>query len=241
MKKSVVLLLAICMLATIFVGCGSENNPPAQVDTTQAQQQVVIPNETQQTNQEVAVGTILDAPEVQFDNSIEEIYLYVTFPGDTAEETGSMELALNQITPDTYLIYVTDGLLKTHELVYEVTDSGVTKYWKDAFMDAFSPETEASQQQIEAEKNETLSLISYFTMGHEDYTGYKYRKSDDIVFALTGGDVYVYDVLENNECVGQMCIDKATGVMVKFEDAQGNTIYNVQKLQTSNVEIPEYK
>lgn len=247
MKKVVVLFLTVCMLVAALVGCSEKNsteekNMPLQTDKTQVEQQKPTDEqkESEQENKEVAVGTILDVPEVVFDTNTEELYVYVTYPGDTDGEVLSMELAVDQVTADSYLIYFTDGLIKNHELVYEVTDAGVTKYYKDVFMSAFEQETEASQQQLEEEKNELLSLLGYFMMQHSDYAGYQYRKSDAPVFALTG-DVYVYDVLENNECVGQICIDKATGLMVSLKDAQGNSSYTVQKFQTSYVEIPAYK
>lgn len=246
-KQLVALFLAACMLAAILAGCGTENTAPSQGDKPQAEinaQQPVTPEETQakieQENKEVAVGTVLDAPEVSFDADTEELYVYATYPGDTEGEVLSMELAVDQVTADTYLIYFTDGLLKNHELVYEVTDAGVTKYFKDVFMSAFEQETEASQQQLEKEKNNMLSLLSYFMMQHSDYAGFQYRKSDDKTAVLTG-EAYVYDVLEDNEYAGQICIDKATGIMVSFKDAQGNSIYSVQKFQVSNVEIPAYK
>ena len=247
MKKVVVLFLTVCMLVAALVGCSEKNsteekNMPLQTDKTQVEQQKPTDEqkESEQENKEVAVGTILDVPEVVFDTNTEELYVYVTYPGDTEGEVLSMELAVDQVTADTYLIYFTDGLLKNHELVYEVTDAGVTKYYKDVFMSAFEQETEANQQQLEEEKNEMLSLLGYFMMQHSDYAGYQYRKSDAKVATLTG-EVYVYDVLENNEYAGQICIDKATGLMVSLKDAQGNSLYTVQKFQTSNVEIPAYK
>ncbi|MBE6797434.1 MAG: hypothetical protein E7531_03755 [Ruminococcaceae bacterium] len=230
MKKVVVLFLTVCILVGALTGCGGKDGTTSQTDKTQAEQ----------VDREVAVGTILDAPEVQFDTNTEELYVYFTYPGDKANETASMEIAVDQVTDDTYLIYTTDGLLKNHELIYEVTDAGVTKYYKDAFMDRFEQETEATQQQVEKEKNEILSLLSYFMMQHSDYAGFQYRKSDKRVAELTG-EVYVYDVLENNECIGQICIDKATGLMVSLKDIQGNSSFTVQKFQISNVEIPAYK
>lgn len=252
MKKVVAGFLTVCMLAAALAGCGANNSAaeddtPLQPDKMQVETDTKNPtpseeskNETEQGDKEVAVGTILNAPEVVFDTNTEELYVYVTYPGDAEDEVLSMELAVDQVTADTYLIYFTDGLLKNHELVYEVTDAGVTKYYKDVFMSAFEQEMEASQQQLEEEKNEMLSLLGYFMMQNSDYAGYQFRKSDAPVFALTG-EVYVYDMLENNECVGQICIDKATGLMVSLKDAQGNSAYTVQKFQTSNVEIPAYK
>lgn len=246
MKKKEVLILATCILFTILTGCGTKNDTMgtdilSQTDKTQGETGNNKPLSIEELeDKEVAVGTILDAPEVLFDAETKGLYVYFTYSGNTANETASMELAVDQVNEDTYLIYSSDGLLKNHELVYEVTDAGVTKYYKDVFMSTFEQETESSQQQLEEEKNEMLSLLSYFMMQSSDYNSYQYRKSDASVAALTG-EVYVYDVLENNECIGQICIDKATGVMVSLKDEQGKSLYTVQKVQISNVEIPTYK
>lgn len=247
MKKVVVLFLTACMLAATLAGCGAKdraegNDIPPQTDKTQVEQQKPTDEqkEPEQENKEVAVGTILDAPEVLFDTDAEELYVYFTTPGATANETTSMEIAVDQVTADTYVLYMTDGLLKNHEVVYEVTDAGVTKYYKDTFMDAFAQETEMNKQVMEEEKNKVLSLLSYFMMGHSDYTGCRYRKSDAKVATLTG-EVYVYDVMENNERTGQICIDKDTGVMVSLKDAKGEALFTVHDFKVENVEIPAYK
>lgn len=249
MKKVVVLFLAVCMLVATLAGCGAKNSivgndVPPQTDMQQGEQQKPTDEqkEPEQENKEVAVGTILDAPEVLFDADAEELYVYFTTPtpGATANETTSMEIAVNQVTADTYVLYMTDGLLKNHEVVYEVTDAGVTKYYKDTFMDAFAQETEMNKQVMEEEKNEILSLLSYFMMQHPDYAGIQYRKSDAKVATLTG-EVYVYDVMETNECTGQICIDKDTGVMVSLKDAKGETLFTVHDFKVENVEIPAYK
>ena len=257
MKKVVVLLLAMCMLMATLAGCGTEKDEDKKSNQTQAEQQESNSNDADEKDadesiadkneadknddvKEVAVGTVLDAPEVAFDDNIEELYLYVTYPGDDEDEVLSMELAITQITDEKFVIYYTDGLLKNHELVYEATDTSVTKYYKDTFMEDFLKDTDVTEDEAEVELDNVLSLFSYFTVEHSDYSGLKYRKSDAIVASLTG-DVYVYDVLENNEYAGRICVDKATGLMVSLKDADGNAIYTVQKIQTSNVEIPEYK
>ena len=242
MKKVFVLLLSISMLVVILTGCNAENNTSTEADKPQSEQQEIVSDEESknsagEVDKGVAVGTILDAPEVLYDaDNAKELYVYFTYAGVTE----SMEIAVDQVTEDTYLIYTTDGLLKNHEFVYEVTDAGVTKYYKYAFMNAFEQEMESSQQLVETEKNEILSLLSEFMMQYSDYAGFQYRKSDALVATLTG-DVYVYDMLQNNEYAGQICIDKATGLVVGLKDAQGNSIFTMHDLKVENVEIPAYK
>lgn len=245
MKKVVALLLAMCMFAAILTGCGEDKSASTQADETQTEKQDVTSkeeskNQAEQTANEVAAGTILNAPEISIDENLEDLYVYFTYPGDTADETPSMEITVDQVTEDTYIIYTTDGLLKNHEIIYEVTDSGVTKYYKDAFMEEFQQETESTQQQIEQETDDMLTILSYFTMQSSDYASFQYRKSDKMVAEITG-EVYVYDLLENNEYAGEIRIDKATGLMVCLKDHEGGTMFNVQKLEVTGIEVPEYK
>lgn len=252
MKKTIAILLTMLMLVSMLAGCGEKapdnadnsklptaNNEIQNNEQTEDQKQ----NETQQNTQpkaEAAVGDVLDAPEVSFDENTEDLYIYFTYPGDEKDEVLSMELAIDQVNEDTYVIYMSDGLLKLHEVIYEVTDAGVTKYYKDAFMESFALETELTQTELEQEKASMLSLLSTFMLAHPDLEGVKYRKSDAPAFALTG-DVYVYDMIEAGEVAGQICIDKATGLMVSLKDTDGTALYSVQAIKTSDLGIPAYK
>ncbi len=239
--------MAVCTLTAVLAGCGAKTNTPSQIDKPQTDtnaQQSVTPNETQakteQNHTEVAAGTILDAPEVTFDENAEQLYIYYTYPGDKEEEVLSTEIAIDQVTEDTYVIYMSDGLLKLHEVIYEVTDSGVSKYYKDTFMENFALETELSQAALEQEKTSMLSLLSQFMSPSSYLEGVKYRKSDAPAFALTG-EVYVYDLIENDNVAGQIYIDKATGLMVSLKDTNGTSQYSVQSIKTSDLGIPAYK
>lgn len=262
MKKTLALILAALMLMGTLTGCGAKEKTDdetvttttvakednGQEDTTptekeESNQEETAPTEKEQTNtkQEAAVGDILDAPEVAFDNDTENLYIYYSYPGDTEDEVKSMEIAVDQVTDDQYVLYSSDGLLKTHEILYEVNESSntVTKYYKDAFMEGFEPDLKTAATN-EEEKNAMLTLLGMFMSDSADYSGMKYRKSDAIEFSMTG-DVYVYDVMENGEVSGRMCINKENGLIVKLEDAEGNELFTVQEIKIGEFEMPEYK
>lgn len=220
------------MLATVLVGCGGSGNNDTQ--TPPAASSTVTPAPAPAPSQPAAVGTVLDAPEKAFDSSIEHIYIHFN------TEDAEMELALSQITPDTYVLYVTDGVLKLHEMVYECSDSGIKLYWKDAFMSAFELDTESSQATLQQQHDSTMEFFAMLTLFDGSLNGLQYRKVSDSDFAVTG-NVYVYDLLENGEYAGKIKIDKATGLLVDYEDANGESIIYVHEIRTSDLGIPQYK
>lgn len=268
MKRIFAGLTAALLLAALLAGCGSKteeapaaDNGAAVQDQQQAEQQAPVatqpveqqpvatqpvatqPVATQpvvtQPLQEVPVGTVLDAPEVVFTDNCEKLYIYFSSP-DTTGKTTSVELALDQITQDTYVIYFSDGLLKNHEVVYEVSDAGITAYYRMATTADFVQDTTSTQTELEEQVNGWLEMMSYLTLLHPDYAAWKYRKSDAQVASLTG-EVLVYDILEDGQVTGQVCVDKATGVMSSLKEADGSAVFTVHQIKTSDLGIPTYK
>lgn len=250
MKKAIALLMSVLMLVGLLAACGSE----PQVQTPQSQQEPAVnqdpveqetagadvPEETTAGSaQSNVTGELLDAPEVSFDTSLEQLYIYFTMPGE-GDEVTSMEIALDQVTEDMYVLYVTNGLLKLNEMVYEVSDDGITKYYKDTFMESFLLETELSQAELENEKNTMMELLSCFMMMGSDLEGVQYEKTDEVAVALTG-DALTYNMVQNGQVTGKITIDKATGLMVSMKDAEGNSLYTVMDIKTSDLGIPAYK
>lgn len=184
------------------------------------------------------VGAILDAPEIKLDESVEDIYIYFTIPGTGDEETTSMELSISQFSDDMYGLYVSDGLLKLNEIVYEVTDTAITKYVKDVFMEKFVKDTEMSQTDIKAEFTETFSLLTMFIEPAAYLEGYKYKKANDTIAPLTG-DAYVYELINDGKVEGKITIDKDTGIMVSLEDPDGRI--TVIDLKVKNIDFVDYK
>lgn len=253
MKKAIALWMSVLILVGMLAACGSEPQTPAVSQTPGEQEPAMnqdpveqnpagadVPEETTAGSaQSNVTGELLDAPEVSFDTSLEQLYIYFTMPGE-GDEVTSMEIALDQVTEDMYVLYVTNGLLKLNEMVYEVSDDGITKYYKDTFMESFLLETELSQAELENEKNTMMELLSCFMMMGSDLEGVQYEKTDEVAVALTG-DALTYNMVQNGQVTGKITIDKATGLMVSMKDAEGNSLYTVMDIKTSDLGIPAYK
>ncbi len=257
MKKTIALILAAVTVLAMLAGCeinintgsGSGSNNNDNQTATQAATQAPVQEETQaatqaptqsQQNTQAGVGDILDTPEVTFDLSIEDLYIYYTYPGETENEILSMELAVDQVTEDTYVIYMSDGLLKLDEVIYEVSDTGIAKYYKDVFAEGFTLETALSASALQAEVDSIMELFSMFMCVGEEWASAKFQKTNDFAFSLTG-DVYTYDLIENGVADGKVWIDVATGLVVKIIDTDGTDLFSVQEIKTSNIDIPDYK
>lgn len=247
MKKTMALLMAALMLVLMLAGCGSkpqEQTPAVQEPAVEETPVEQVPAEEKAPEEaapveEAASGKLLDAPEVSFDTSLEQLYIYFTTPGEGGE-VESMEIALDQVTEDMYVLYVTNGLLKLNEMIYEVDDAGITKYYKDALSESFMLETELSQAELENEHNTIMELLATFMMMDGDLEGVQFEKTGELVAELTG-ETLNYNMIQDGEMVGKISIDKATGLMVKMLDAEGNAIYTVMDIKTSDLGIPAYK
>lgn len=262
MKRIIAGLTVVLLLAGVLTGCGGKEEPaegnsgqdqvngaaqeqqpaqqtpaPTQPDATQPAPQPVAP----QPLQEVPVGTVLDAPEVVFTDDCEKLYLYITSPGTTEGAVVSVEVALDYIAENNYILYFSDGVLKNSEAVYEVSDAGIAAYYRSSLVDDFVKDTEASQSELEAETNKIFETMAMCTLQHPMYEGLKYRKTDAPTVPITG-EVLVYDIMEGNQVTGQVCVDKATGVAVSLTDAEGNSSFTVTEIKTSgDMGIPAYK
>lgn len=228
MKRIIVLLLAALMLTGILAGCG------AQVQHTDGN----ILSLSQP--KEVPAGTLLDAPEVAVDTDIDKLYIRFLTPGEEEDSVQEMEIAVDQVTEDTYVLYVTNGMLKLDEAIYEVSDSGITKYYKNVFMVEFVQETEADQQTLQAEVDTLLGILSYFMLGSKEFAGVQYRKSDEYAFSLTG-DTYVYDVIRDGVVESTIQIHQDTGLLVDVDDPEDNMVITIQEFKTRALDIPDYK
>lgn len=260
MKKVLALLLATTVLLGLLCACDTEKKTfyPEENETNETvetkaekdeetKDEEVKDEETKgeetkdKETKEAAAGTVLDAPEASFDESIQDLYLYFTMPGENEGEVDSMEFTLDQVDDDTYLFYITDGPLKLNEIVFEVSESnGIAMYAKDVFATEFVKDTQSSQAELQTQLDEFMELVSFFLMAHADFEGCQYRKSDAFNMALTG-EVYVYDLLQNGEVDGQIAVDKETGLLVSMTDTDGKNIFTVQEIKIGKVEIPDFK
>jgi len=153
------------MLVSMLAGCAKDADTGSGSNETQAPTQAETQAQTQApTRPEAAVGDILDTPEVTFDTSIEDLYVNVILYGETEDDMQTMEIAVDQITDDSYVIYATNGTLKLDEIIYEVTDAGIAKYYRDVFGTDFTLETKLSPTELQEEVNSMMDLLSLFML-----------------------------------------------------------------------------
>ena len=70
------------------------------------------------------------------------------------------------------------------------------------------------------------------------YEEVKFRKSDAIAASITG-DAYVYDLMDGDTAIGEIYVDKKTGIVVRIKDESGTI--TVTDFKLSGVELPSYK
>jgi len=233
MKKIVAFILVLVMIVTFCVGCGGLNTDGKDTGT--------LDSSAQETSQQV-VGALLDKPEKQM--TLEKFYALLLITDETAEG-GVTQVGVtldDTVTPG--VVYLTDGLLKLSEIVYECDEQGViTKYEKGTFDEAFIKDTISTQDTLAQEAMTAQSFLQMVGYGFtEAYPQYQYKKVEGgISLHYVDVDVLTYELIENGKTVGAIEVDAATGIIVKMLDANGEKLFEVMELKTDAVEIPNYK
>ncbi len=233
MKKTVAIILTLAMILMVCVGCGASN-----VSTEQSAGE----SENQEPSQPVAVGTILDVPEKQL--TLEKFYALLLVTDETAEG-GVTQVGVtldDTVTPG--VVYLTDGLLKLSEIVYECDEQGlITKYEKGTFDESFTKDTTSTQDALAQEAMTAQTFLQMVGYGFtEAYPQYQYKKVEGgISLHYVDVDVLTYELIENGQTVGTIEVDAATGIIVKMLDANGEKLFEVMEFKTDAVEIPNYK
>ena len=238
-------LLLEVVLAVCSAACSKTNETPASVPTAENTQTDGAADNSEapaQPGAEAEIGAILNAPEAvyDYDNSPDEIYLrFLTPDGENEGRNAETELALRQKTEDVYELYCSNGLLKLNEFVLVVGDDTIERYWKDAFSERFTQDTETSQKELQEQKETCLTLLNQFLTMDSFGSGLRYKKQADGL-SPTGREAYSYEVLKDGETMGFVLIDKDTGVILRIEDPEHGMVHSVEELRTQNVEIPAY-
>ena len=242
-KRLLTIAIVISMMCGL-IACGSKDTVESSDSTTKdnkisTEENGVTKEDKEETIIEAEVGTILDAPEKLFE--ADKFYVLLSYP-DEENESGisTMEIVLDDtVTPG--VVYLTSGLLKTDELIYELNEDGtITKYYKDVFMEDYVLIDDATQEELQEEKQSAMEIMSQVGWCADIiYEGVQYKKCENEWNAFFG-DVFVYEMLYEGENFGKISVDMETGLWVK-EEYDGEEIMSVTMYRETDLGIPEYK
>lgn len=146
-------ILALCLCFSLAACSGGSSDKEPEGKNTHSSQNEKEPEEqdahssqtadaassdkAEENGKEAAIGTMLDKPEKVLE--LEEFYVSMTYPDDENESgVKTLEIALKD-KEEPGILYISDGALKLHENIYELSSSGdVVKYTKDVFAETFT-------------------------------------------------------------------------------------------------------
>ena len=251
---SAILALCLCFSLAACSGGSSNEKEPEKQDAHSSQNEketeeqeahssqtadAVSSDKAEEDGKDAAIGTMLDKPEKVLE--LEEFYVSVTYYSDN-DETLTMEFALKD-KEEPGILYISDGVLKLHENIYELSSSGdVVKYTKDVFAETFTKDEESSAASLQKEIETLKPLLQKVGYGFVELSSeaeVKYKKCEDVKISLTG-EAYKYELYTGNELIGSICVDKKTGIFVKMTNPDGSDVMKVTAIET-DVNIPAYK
>jgi len=257
MKKLIALLLALLMMFCMLTACNKsddddEGGSKKKDKTTATEASSGTENKNNNsnnnnnnnsnnnnnnnnTNQGVAVGTILDAPEVVFEGGVEDsLGMKFTVNGEAGNG-----FAIVQVSDELYVIYVYED---DEGVIFEVSDNGCAVYTQEGSNASFEKDTSMTQDEITESLENTIETLNMFVETSASLpAGVQYRKADASETLTIKRDYYRYDVLQSGEKIGTICIDKATGLLLRTVNAEGETYIDVTEIKISNAKLPQYK
>lgn len=254
LKKLLTFTIVISMICGL-VACGNKTTEDKKEDNnndTDVKTEVNVTTDNKDNNEiskeetkevepivEAEVGAILDAPERMF--NADKFYALINFPDDTNESgISTREIVLDDtLTPS--VVYLTSGLLKLDEAIYEMDDDGeVTIYAKDVFMEDYVLVENLTDDEKEDQVQYVHSQLSWVGWCSDVYyEGVQYKKCENEWNAFFG-DVFVYEMMYEGEMIGKIQVDMETGVWVQ-EEIDGEETMSVTIFKEDDLGIPEYK
>lgn len=210
-----------------------ESNTP---DESTAPDESENSGSTDDPNGEIAVGTVLDKPELDPTGKDVRVEFTMIGLGEDGVSAGSMIYACeNKDGVEIMYINISGGDIV---IEHNTETDDYTLYAKDQDAEEFTT--------VEDDGSMALMLMMIKPMlGYgldEMYgeLGYKFKKCENVTAPT--GEVCVYEMFmeEMPEATVDLWLDAETGIVVKMA-AEGETMIEVTSLSTDNLGIPEYK
>jgi len=83
---------------------------------------------------------------------------------------------------------------------------------------------------------DTIEIFVSYSVPEE---GIRYKRLEDVV--VSTGEAYAYEIYEDDKHIGNLLVDKATGLAVCLTTQESTVDYLITKIDLENAGIPQYK
>lgn len=238
MKRLLVCLLAICLIASLCAACGG--NKATQDDSTPPVATTDVPSNVDTTFNEVEQPqdpTLLSAPtKVLITDELSFFFGYDDINGNSFSGTLTV---VNNTSPALLYFSASD-----EEYLYELADDGTITLYTPVNTWNYAADTTTSQEELKSATNSLLELLSFggwnFTTRNPDVFYRPIEEPDTIEAIVWGGDDSSwYELVKDNTVVGCVAVDNQTGVFNYMET--GAFTFSTLSPELEDVFIPYYK
>lgn len=250
MKKLLALGLAMMLL---LAGCSSAKQPPATKPTGQQSSTPTTPPSNTEPDEPapsdqpdeplgptplVAVGEFSDVPGGMMTlgdlKQIEVMRLEITdytgfkyvYAWEYVFATGRFTTYLADELYDEQTIYTAKG----EDVACYTTSYIDSTFYLDPYADL-----EGYYGDLEV-FGDTVEIFVSYSVPEE---GIRYKRLDDVV--VSTGEAYAYEIYEDDQPIGNLLVDKATGLAVCLTTQTSTVDYLITKIDLENAGIPQYK
>ena len=252
MKKWIAALLAMLLVVGLLAGCSSDKDTNDDDDKKSSQTDKDSDKDSDKDTDEdtdkdtgekeesngVAIGTILDEPEVVFDDEDMENFYYKAKLEAGGEEM-DLEIAIKTVSADAYTYYMSmDSDGQYMAVVIEIDEDGNWATYeridaKDDFVETTDSYTEGDVEDTLYEMMDIITTCVEVDWSEKDAELKKVKSANS--------KVYTYEVLIDGEESGTVSVNKKDGMIMEMEDTIDGIKVTVEDYSLTKHNIPSYK